>query len=100
MKRNFPAAPDAALLVIDLQKAIDHPSWGGNGTILKRSKTSPRCCTCGEPRVGRSITSATIPWNRGRRIVPDSLAMNSNRRRSRWPERWLSENEPTLAPFP
>jgi len=28
MKRNFPAAPDAALLVIDLQKAIDHPSWG------------------------------------------------------------------------
>ena len=28
MSRNFPAAPDAALLVIDLQKAIDHPSWG------------------------------------------------------------------------
>src|SRR6266702_8399594 len=28
MRRNFPAAPDAALLVIDLQKAIDHPSWG------------------------------------------------------------------------
>src|SRR3989442_11279414 len=28
MKRNFTVAPDAALLVIDLQKAIDHPSWG------------------------------------------------------------------------
>ena len=26
MSRHFPA--DAALLVIDLQKAIDHPSWG------------------------------------------------------------------------
>jgi nicotinamidase-related amidase len=28
VSRNFRVAPDAALLVIDLQRAIDHPSWG------------------------------------------------------------------------
>jgi len=27
MLRN-PLPPDAALLIIDVQKAIDHPSWG------------------------------------------------------------------------
>ena len=100
MKRNFLAAPDAALLVIDLQKAIDHPSWGERNNPQAERNIAALLHVWRATRRPRSITSATIPWNRGRRIVPDSLAMNSNRRRSRWPERWLSENEPTLAPFP
>ncbi len=74
-----PLPANTVLLLIDMQQAVDHPSWAS--AIIRKPKPWPRSCwRTGAASDARYAMSATIHWQPDRLTAPVSPAMPSSRK--------------------